>query len=112
MFVLLRSRAGVAIRLRLFDFHAHVAEFSKVLIEGRDWHVLSHRSCGDQAVDKMCLHSLIAVKSVQLDRYPTDLDARAVARKSDISADAQPERRLRGFRRKTFLFPYCWRGSP
>jgi hypothetical protein len=30
--------------------------------------VLSHRSCGDQAVDKMCLHSLIAVQSVQLDR--------------------------------------------
>jgi hypothetical protein len=36
VFVLLRSRAGVAIRLQLFGFHAHVAELSKVLIEGRD----------------------------------------------------------------------------
>jgi hypothetical protein len=55
---------------------------------------------------------LIAVQGVQVARYPTDLDAGAADCKSDINADAQPERRLRGFRRKTFLFPCCWRESP
>src|SRR5208282_686570 len=58
------------------------------------------------------LRSLIAVQSVRVDRHPTDLDAGAADCKSDISADALPQRRLLGFRRKTFLFPYCWRGSP
>ena len=37
VFVLLRSRAGVAIRVQLFGFQAHVAKLSKVLIKSRDW---------------------------------------------------------------------------
>jgi hypothetical protein len=53
VFVVLRSRAGVAIRLRLFGFHAHVAKLSKVLIKGRDWYVLRHGGRSDQAVDKV-----------------------------------------------------------
>lgn len=91
-------RTGVAIRLQLFGFHAHVAKLSKVLIKGRDWYVLSHRGGGEQTIDK------------------TDLDARvgneAPNRKSDISAGAQPQWRLRGFQRKTFLFPFCWQAHP
>jgi hypothetical protein len=61
-----------------------------------------------------CFHAHIAKLSKVLitgrDWYV--LSHRAADRKSDISADAQPQQRLRGFRRKTFLFPYCWRGSP
>jgi hypothetical protein len=105
-------RTGVAIRLQLFSFHAHVTKLSKVLIKGRDWYVLNHCRGGDQTVDRVDLRSLIAVQSVQVDRHLTDLDARAADRKSDISADAQPQRRLRGFQRKTFLFPYCWQAHP
>jgi len=48
-----QRRTGIAIRLQLFGFHAHVAKLSKVLITGRDWYVLSHRGGGDQAVDKV-----------------------------------------------------------
>ena len=71
-----RRRTGVAIRLQLFGFHAHVAKLSKVLIKGRDWYVLSHGGGGDQTVDKVSLRSLIAAQSVQVDGYLTDLDAR------------------------------------
>jgi hypothetical protein len=42
-----QRRTGVAIRLQLFGFHAHVAKLSKVLIKGRDWYVLSHCGGGD-----------------------------------------------------------------
>ena len=107
-----RAKNGVAIRLQLFGFHAHVAKLSKVLIKGRDCYVLSHCGGGDQTVDKVSLRFLIAAQSVQVDRHLTDLDARAADCKSDISADAQPQRRLRGFQRKTFLFPYCWQAHP
>jgi len=32
-----QRRTGVAIRLRLFSFHAHVGKLPEVLIKGRDW---------------------------------------------------------------------------
>src|SRR5258708_39966404 len=64
-----QRRTGVAIRLQLFGFHAHVAKLSKVLIKGRHWYVLSHRGGGDQTVDKVSLRSLIAVQRFRASKW-------------------------------------------
>ncbi len=61
---------------RLFRFHADVDKLTKVLIKGGDGNILSDGGGGEQTIDKMCLGSLVAVQSVEVDRHLTDLDAR------------------------------------
>jgi hypothetical protein len=89
---------GVAIRLQLFGFQAHVAELSKVLIKSRDWYVLSHRGSSDQTVDKVSLRSLIATQRVQVDPRLIDLDARAGDQASECGGNSRtwvPVKRLK-----------------
>jgi hypothetical protein len=59
-------RTSAAIRAQLFSFHPLVSKFSKVLIKGGDWNVLSHGGGSDQTVDKASLRSLIAIQSVEV----------------------------------------------
>jgi hypothetical protein len=72
---------------RSLSFHSHVSKLSKVLIKGGDWHVPSHGGGGDQTVNKVSLRSLIAIQSVEVDCYLTDLDAGTRDQASECGGD-------------------------
>src|SRR5271163_1206563 len=57
----IRGARTITRREKLLDFHAHVAEFSKVLIEGGDWRVFGRRGRRNQAVHEMNLRFSIAI---------------------------------------------------
>ena len=72
--LIIRELRTITRREKLSSLRAHVAEFSKVLIEGGDWSVFGRR---DQAVSEMIVRFSIAIQRVEMNRLLANPNLRA-----------------------------------